>query len=289
MIANRQQSLWVTMVVVATACGGAGPPPTAGASSVAGANMASSPSSIGSLSESEFKRLHELRSDAPPRLNGTMVDLAGSRAYLSLPTHAAGPVPAIVVVHEWWGLNDHIKHWADRLAGLGWAALAVDLYGGHVAGTPDEAMQAMKSVDDATARKTIAAALRFLGDDARVQAKRRAVIGWCFGGGWALQTAIATADLDAAIMYYGHPDTDAVKLAQIRAEMLGIFGNRDKAIPPSVVDVLDIALSKAHVRHVFLRYDADHAFANPSNPKYDEKSAEDAWNHVKAFLARVAK
>lgn len=236
----------------------------------------------------EFKALHELRKDAPPHLDGTMVDLGTSRAYLSLPAHATAPLPAIVVIHEFWGLNDHVKHWADRLAGLGWAALAIDLYGGVVGETRDQAMQAMKAVDDTAARSVIASAFEFLAHDPRIQAKRRAVIGWCFGGGWALQTAIATQDLNAAVMYYGRPEADVAKLAKIRGELLGVFGNRDKSITPPQVDAFDSALTEARVRHTILRYDADHAFANPSNAHYDEKSAEDAWNHVKALLARVA-
>jgi len=134
-----------------------------------------------------------------------------------LPEGATAPLPAVIVIHEWWGLNDHVRHWADRLAADGYAALAVDLYGGKVATTPDEAMAAMKSVDEAKAKakSMLAAAHRFLADDPRIDAKRRGVIGWCFGGAWSLQHAIAEADLDAAVIYYGRLSTEPAQLAKI--------------------------------------------------------------------------
>jgi carboxymethylenebutenolidase len=246
------------------------------------------PAMTGPLSEAEFKALHEPPTAPPQNLNGTVIDLEGTKAYLSLPA-GKGPFPAIVVIHEWWGLNGNIKHWADRLAGAGWAALAVDLYSGKVATTSDEAMSAMKSVDEAKAKATIGAAFEFLAKDSRIAATKTAVIGWCFGGGWSLQTALAHPELDGAIMYYGQPETDPAKLAAIKAQVLGVFANKDKGIPPAKVDELEAALKKAGVNATIYRYDAEHAFANPSNPKYDEKSAADAWSHVLAFLDELKK
>ncbi|MEZ4465798.1 MAG: dienelactone hydrolase family protein [bacterium] len=114
------------------------------------------------LSEADFKALHALTGAAAPAPRGVMVDLGGGQAYLSLPPGATAPVPGVVVIHEWWGLNDHIKHWADRLADDGYAALAVDLYGGRVATTPDEAMAAMKTVDTDKASELLKKAVAFL-------------------------------------------------------------------------------------------------------------------------------
>src|SRR5262249_37610245 len=100
----------------------------------------------GSVSEEQFKAMHELETGAAPKLFGTMVDLAGGKAYLSLPAGAKPPLPGVVVIQEWWGLNDNIKHWADRLAAEGYAALAVDLYDGKLATNSDEASKYMQSV-----------------------------------------------------------------------------------------------------------------------------------------------
>jgi carboxymethylenebutenolidase len=238
---------------------------------------------IGSLSEEQFKALHNLPADQPTSFKGEEIDLAGSRAYLSLPS-GTGPFPGIVVIHEWWGLDGHIKHYTDRLAAAGWAALAVDLYGGVVATDKDAALKAVKSVDNAKASATIHEAINFLSTDARVKAPKRAVIGWCFGGGWSLQTALSEPELDGAIIYYGRLETDPAKLGAIKARVMGVFGNQDEGIPPPEVNKFEAALKTAKVDAQIYRYDAPHAFANPSNPKYNEQDAADAWSHVVAFL-----
>ncbi|HVV84364.1 MAG TPA: dienelactone hydrolase family protein [Kofleriaceae bacterium] len=253
--------------------------PPAGSGAAAG-----TPAYTGGLDEASFKALHQLTGEHAPPLAGTTLELAGGKAYLSLPA-GQPPFPALVVIHEWWGLNEHIEHWADRLAGDGYAALAVDLYGGKVATTPDDAMAAMKAVDPAQAARTISAAIDFLARDPRVTAAHRGVIGWCFGGGWALQTAIAHPELDAAVIYYGQPVTDPTMLASIKAKLLGIFANRDQSIPPAVVDRFEAALKQAGVDARILRYDADHAFANPSGAHYDQAAATAAWAEVEPFLA----
>lgn len=239
----------------------------------------------GLLSEEAFKAIHELKAERAPAPRGQDIQIEGGRAYLSLPPGAKPPMPGVVVIHEWWGLNEHIRHWTDRLAEDGYAAVAVDLYGGKVATTPDEAMAAMKAVDSGAALKALRAAHRFLETDPRVAAPRTASIGWCFGGAWSLQLAIHEPALDAAVVYYGRLVTDPAELKAIQAPLLGVFGNRDEGIPPKVVDEFDRALHEAGVPHSILRYDADHAFANPSGKRYDGKAAEDAWKHVRSFLA----
>jgi carboxymethylenebutenolidase len=243
----------------------------------------------GILSEEDFKALHQLRTDKPPAPRGEMIDLAGTRAYLSLPAGAKAPLPGVVVIQEWWGLNDNIKHWSDRLAADGYAALAVDLYGGKVATTPDEAMAAMKSVDEARTLATLQAAHAFLASDPRIRAKKRGSIGWCFGGHWSLRLALVAPDLDAAVIYYGRLVTDAAELKAIRASVLGVFGNLDKGIPPENVNEFEAALKAAGVKHRILRYDAEHAFANPSSPRYDQPAARAAWDEARAFLAKTLK
>jgi carboxymethylenebutenolidase len=279
--------------LLALACGPpAAPPSDAGAASAV-PGPASSPSAAppaasphtGILSEEAFKALHQLTAEKAPPPKGHTIQIDGVRAYLSVPAGAKPPLPGVIVIHEWWGLNEHIMHWTDRLAEDGYAALAVDLYGGKVARTPDEAMAAMKAVDEAAALKVVRAAHRFLETDPRVQAPRTASIGWCFGGAWSLQLALNEPALDAAVIYYGRLVTDPKKLEAIRAPLLGVFGNKDEGIPPKAVDEFDRALHDAGVVHTILRYDAQHAFANPSGARYDQKAAEEAWRHVRGFLA----
>ena len=237
------------------------------------------------LSEAEFIALHELTDRAADPLRGESVTIGATTGYLSVPEGASAPLPAVIVVHEWWGLNDHIRNWADRLAAEGYAALAIDLYGGESATTPEQAMELMSAVDEEAAAATVQAAHAFLVEDARVRAPRTAVIGWCFGGAWALRAAVAIPELDAAVMYYGHVIDDPEQLRAIEAPLLGVFANRDTSITPANVDAFEQALATAEVDHRILRYDADHAFANPSGARYEREPAEDAWSHVEAFLA----
>lgn len=264
------------------------PAPTASAVPSAIGSTSSAPTGI--LSEEEFKALHTLRTDKPPPRRGSDVQLSSSRAYLSVPATTRPPLPALVVIHEWWGLNEHIMHWADRLAADGYAALAVDLYGGKVATDPDEAMKLMKAVDDKQALAILKEAVKFLGEDDRIKAKRRGVIGWCFGGKWSLELALAAPELDAAVVYYGHVDTSPERIARLQASLLAIFGNKDKSIPPEHVNRFEFALEQAGGKdYKILRYDADHAFANPSGARYDDKAAAKAWTEVRAFLEKKLK
>jgi len=239
----------------------------------------------GVLDEEAFKALHELREDSAPEPRGTTIDLAGGHAYLSVPD-GEGPFPGIVIIHEWWGLNDHIRHWADRLAADGYAAIAVDLYEGKIAAIPDDANAFMLTVAEDRAMEVLGAAFDFLASDERVKAPRRGCVGWCFGGGWSLRFAIAEPDLDAAVIYYGRLIDDPEQLGKIQAEVCGIFGNLDQGIPPEQVSSFEKALAAANVTHEIHRYDANHAFANPSSGRYEQESAEAAWKVVRAFFAR---
>lgn len=253
---------------------------------VATADKSQSTTATGSVSEAQFKAMHELKADKAPKLHGQMIDLAGGKAYLSLPANAKAPLPAVLVIHEWWGLNDHVKHWADRLAAEGYAALAVDVYEGKVATTSEDAMKLMQAAVQERTNEILLAGHALLKSDPRIKATKRGSIGWCFGGGQSLRLAMAAPDLDACVMYYGFPPRDTKGLAAIEAPVLGIWGNKDEAIPPTAVDAFDKLLTEAKVEHTFHRYDAVHAFANPSNAHYDEKSAADAWGHVQAFFAK---
>lgn len=245
---------------------------------------AASPFHPTSVDEEEFKAMHAPPTNVAPPRKGERVQVGGANAYLSLPEGKSAPVPGIVVIHEWWGLNENIEHWADRLAAEGFAAIAVDLYGGIVATDANQASEAMKSVDRERAVATLRDAVRFLETDPRVRAPRTASIGWCFGGAQSLNLALAEPTLDAAVIYYGRLTTDAGRLAAVNARILGIFGSRDKSIPLEDVQAFESELKDLGKAVTVKVYDAEHAFANPSNARYDQGAAADAWSVTRAFL-----
>ena len=203
--------------------------------------------------------------------------------FLAVPEGASASAPALIVIHEWWGLNDNIRDMARRLAGEGYAALAVDLYGGQVAETPERAGTLARSVDPGAARANLRAAYHYLSGRG---ARRIGVIGWCFGGGWSLQTALLFPDsLDAAVIYYGHLVTDPGVLAGLRVPLQGHFGAEDSSIPVDDVhrfgEVLD---SLGVAEHMYVYEGAGHAFANPSGTRYVKPAADTAWDRTLAFL-----
>ena len=213
------------------------------------------------------------------------------RGYLARPEGASGPLPAIVVIQEWWGLNDNIRAMARRLAGEGYLALAVDLYEGAVATDAAGAQAAMKRALEKPDR-LLSNLRQAQGHLASVEkAKKVGVIGWCFGGGWALETALELGDgIDAAVMYYGRTQSDSAELAKLKAPLLGIFGEADQGIPVAGVREMESALKKLGKPATIVVYPgANHAFANPSGQSYDEKAATDAWTKTVAFFAEHLK
>lgn len=243
--------------------------------------------------EEAFKKMHPATPDAVAALNGQTIDLADGKAYLSLPKGGKAPLPGVLVIHEWWGLNTNVKLWADRLAADGYAALAVDLYGGKTATTPEEAGKLFQGLMDDGANQAkglfiVKAGLEYLRLDPRIKAAKRATIGWCLGGSWSMIAAKEVPELTAAVIYYGALETDAEVLKKsVHAKLLGVFANKDQWITPQMADEFEAACKTAGLALEIYRYDAEHAFANPSYvPKYDEKNAADAWGHVREFLAR---
>ncbi|SMO81732.1 dienelactone hydrolase family protein [Fodinibius sediminis] len=209
--------------------------------------------------------------------------------YLARPEDTEEDGPALIVIHEWWGLNDNIRMMTDRLAGEGYTALAVDLYNGKVADAPDSAGTYARSVEQQQALDNLRQAYAYLAEEQRAQ--NIGTIGWCFGGGWSLQTALALPEqVDAAVIYYGRLITDAERLAKLQMPVLGIFGAEDSGIPPEQVKRFESALNEAGVTNSIHIYEgADHAFANPSGTRYNKEAAEDAWQKTVAFLARTLK
>ncbi len=207
--------------------------------------------------------------------------------YLARPEGPAGPLPGLIVIQEWWGLNDNVRAMARRLAGEGYVALAVDLYEGRVATDSDQAYATMTKALEHPDRllDNLRQAHAYLKD--RAAAARIGVVGWCFGGGWSLQTALDQGDgIAAAVMYYGRPVLDDTQLAKLRAPLLGLFGGLDHGIPVASVRDMESRLRKLDKDVTVVVYDdADHAFANPSGTRYNAKDADDAWQRTTAFFA----
>lgn len=245
--------------------------------------------STGAINEDQFKQMHELRQDAAPVLLGSAVEVGGARCYLSLPKSPRPARPSVIVIHEWWGLNDHVKHWADRLALDGYSALAVDLYGGVVATTREDAMKAMKACDPAKSLLILQAAETFLRQDSRTQSKKVGSIGWCFGGGMSLRLGLASPTLDACALYYGQVPTGAEELKALRAPLYAVFGSKDPSLPISTVSQFVEGLTAAGKEHQVSLFLAEHAFANPSNPRYDGRSAQLAYEGLRTFLGERLK
>jgi carboxymethylenebutenolidase len=202
-----------------------------------------------------------------------------------------GPFPALVVIHEYWGLNDWVKEQASKLADQGYVVLAIDLYRGKVATTPDEAHQIMRGVPDDRATRDLLAASAYLRSLKSVDPARVGDIGWCMGGGYALNLAIADPKLKAAVINYGHLATDDATLKQINAAILGIFGGQDKGITPADVNKFESqmkALGKTVNIHSFP--DAGHAFENSNNKQaYRADDAAQAWKLTTDFLEQHLK
>jgi len=202
-----------------------------------------------------------------------------------------GPFPALVVIHEWWGLNDWVKQQADLYAQLGYVALAIDLYRGQVATTPDEAHEIMRGVPEDRAQRDLLAATAYLRSLETVNPKHVGAIGWCMGGGYALDLAVADPKLRVAVINYGHLATDDATLKKIHADILGIFGGQDRGIPPASVKKFEAQMKALHKKveiHIFP--DAGHAFENPNNKQgYRKDDAEQAEKIAEEFLAKNLK
>lgn len=202
------------------------------------------------------------------------------------PADMVDPLPAVIVIHEWWGLNDNIRAMADRLAGEGYIVLAVDLFGGKSATAPEQARHQMLEVveNPEAARENIQKAYDFVSMTAG--APRIGSLGWCFGGGWSLNTAMLLGDdLDAAVIFYGQVSDDEEKLRPITSPILGLFGDLDQGISVGSVQRFEEALQRLRKNHVIHIYPgADHAFANPTGSAYNAVAAEDAWQKTLEFL-----
>ena len=206
--------------------------------------------------------------------------------HFAFPSDMIEPLPAVIMIHEWWGLNDNIRSMAERLAGEGYIVLAVDLFGGQVAATPEAARQLMtRAVESRDSLiSNMEQAYAFVTQTAG--APRVASLGWCFGGGWSLNTAMLfPQDLDAAVIYYGQVTDDESRLSPVQVPLLGLFGAEDRGIRLESVQAFEAALERLGKDYEIHIYEgAGHAFANPSGSNFNAEYAEDAWNRTLEFL-----
>jgi carboxymethylenebutenolidase len=202
-----------------------------------------------------------------------------------------GPFPGILVIHEWWGLNDWVKEQASKLADQGYAALAIDLYRGKVATTPDMAHELMRGVPEDRANRDLKAAFDYLASQPKVKKNRIGSIGWCMGGGYSLDMALDEPTLAADVINYGHLVTDPDAIKKINAPILGLFGAQDQGITPDDVHKFETAMKQQSKKIDIKIYDdAGHAFENPNNKTgYRPADATDAWQRTVDFLSENLK
>lgn len=202
--------------------------------------------------------------------------------YLAKPVDD-GIYPGIIMIHEWWGLNDNIKEMADKLASHGYVVLAVDLYDGDVVTTSEQARELITTFDSEYGIQNMNSAVSLLNEN--YSADTLGSIGWCFGGAQSLNLALDNDQMDATVIYYGSLQTNPETLSSIDWPVLGIFAELDKGIPVSTVNEFESALNEASVENQIYIYDGvDHAFANPSGERYAPEESKDAWGKTISFL-----
>ncbi len=209
--------------------------------------------------------------------------------YLAAPKdYTENNYPGIIIIHEWWGLNDNIKQTAENLASHGYVVLAVDLYGKPAATVADEARQLMSSYDPEKGDYNMNGAIKFLENNYDVT--KIASIGWCFGGGQSLNLALHNSEMDATVIYYGSLVTEKEQLSSINWPVLGIFAGLDQGITVESVNEFEKTLGDLGIQNEIHIYpNAQHGFANPSGQRYAPEETKDAWEKTILFLDSTLK
>ena len=236
--------------------------------------------------DTSFQDEHELPDSLAYTAQGEQVSFPcadGTEGKAYVVRTQADDAPVLLMLHEWWGLNDHIRKEADRLAAdLGVTIWALDLYDGAVAADRETASRLMQSREDSRMSAIVEGALAQIPEDVKI-----GTIGWCFGGEWSLRSAIqAGKRAQACVMYYGMPVQKADELVALQAPVLGLFAEKDAWIDQSVVDNFSALCAATGKSFTARSYPADHAFANPSSPRYDSEAAQAANREARAFLRR---
>lgn len=217
---------------------------------------------------------------------GSMIEFArpdgrNTKGYLA---SAGKDMPGIVVIEEWWGLNDQICGIADRFAEAGISALAVDLFEGKVTTAQDEAQHMMSNLDfGAATNQDIRGAVQHM----KKSCPKVAATGFCMGGALTLAAAVHVPELDAAVCFYGIPPKDFADPAKTRVAFQGHFATDDSWCNPQAVNALEADLKKSGVDFEIYRYDAQHAFMNERRPEvYNAEAAKKAWARALEFLGK---
>ena len=227
--------------------------------------------------------------------NKTVQYFEDAQGYLVYPVSSSdsqGKLPAVVMIHEWWGVNQNIKDMANLLAKQGFVVLAADLYHGKVADNPQRAMELVQMArnNQNNSIANLQEAVKYLSLASNVDSTKIASLGWCFGGGQSLQLALNSQEhpLAATILYYGTPlVTDKQSLSKIKWPVLGIFGDKDEAIPMGEVNQFRTSLNQSGITNEIHIYNGvGHAFANPSGDNYAPKETADAWQKTLSFLKK---
>lgn len=212
----------------------------------------------------------------------TVVYFENYTGYLAVPD-AEGSFPGIVMIHEWWGLNDNIKDMAEELASHGYVVLAVNLFGKEAATTADQARQLVSAYDQQAGIANLNSAVDYL--EANYGVEKVGSIGWCFGGGQSLNLALNNPNMDATVIYYGSITSNKERLASIKWPVLGIFAGLDQGIPVESVKEFEKSLDELGIpNEVYIYPNVNHAFANPSGDRYAPEETKDAWQKTITFL-----
>ena len=230
---------------------------------------------------------------APPPGDTAWVDTGaeaqGGRAFVAWPRER-GPAPAVLVLHEWWGVDAHIREVARRIAGQGYLAIVPDLYHGEVAIDPARARALKDALDPAQAFAQLDATVAWLRRQPGSARSRVGVVGFCMGGGLAERYALRGSRLEAVVMFYGSPETDPAKLAALTAPFQGHFGAEDKGIPLAQVAALRAGLARAgHPAQVYVYPGAGHAFMHEGNETWRPDASRQAWARMLGFLQQHLK
>ena len=240
--------------------------------------------------QNNVRNVEILKNGNTSGIEATETDYGPAVGFLAEPKKD-GIYPAVVMVHEWWGLNDNIKEMARSLAAEGYVVLAVDLFNGKVARNSSEAGQLTGEIrkNNTGAIQNMKAAVGYLKNKGNVDDNKIASMGWCFGGAMSLQLAL-NEKLAATVVYYGNLETNASKLSVIKWPVLGIFGSLDTSIPVDIVKKFETALNELGIENEIKIYEGvGHAFANPSGMNYAPNETKDAWKKTLDFLNRNLK
>ena len=227
--------------------------------------------------------------EPPVQIADEPVKFGEASGYLALPPAGPPKKAALIVIQEWWGVDDWIRQQNSRFAQKGYVSLAVDLYRGRVASSPDEAHELMRGMPEDRAMADLKAAVDYLSSRPDVDPKRIGVIGWCMGGGYALALATSDERIKATVINYGRLVTDANAITKVQGPVMGNFGGKDRGIPVADVNKFGGDLTRYGKAGDIKVYDnAGHAFMNPNNKEgYDEAAALDAWARIDGFLDRT--